>query len=72
MKTINLKRKKTEHWIGNILERNAFTLTNPESPNPLHVWKKGNRRYRFIGWESNPTDSNKMAENPKYITMEQL
>ena len=69
---MRLYRLEDECMATDIIKRHGFTLTTPdESLVTAQIWEKDGKRYKFTGWENTPKTA-LMAENPKYIELEQI
>ncbi len=68
---MKLNREKHECSVIEILTRNGFVCVNPDDATIHALWEKDGKQYKFTGWENTPKTA-LMANNPKYINMEQV
>jgi hypothetical protein len=67
---MKLTRQKHECMATEILIRNGYKLTNPDTLLVTdQIWEKDGDLVKFTGWENTPKTS-MMAENPSYINIE--
>ena len=69
---MKLYRLKDECMATDILKRHGFVCATPDiGLVSEQIWQKDGKQYKFTGWENNPKTA-LMAENPKYIEVEQV
>ena len=69
---MKLYRLKDECMATDILKRHGFVCATPDiGLVSEQIWQKDGKQYKFTGWENTPKTA-LMAENPKYIEVEQV